>query len=284
MYYEEVGSGPPLLLSPGGLQGVLASYQPVIAALSQAHRVIAYDRRFGGQSTSPLVVQTWDMVCQDVIGLMNVLSIETAYLGGGSFGAAIAFGCAVRYPQRVQAIFPSNIAGGLICHAYLAMKLFKSAEMALTQGIKAVVDACDPHDRFAPFTPERAQYDAMYRQRLEAMPPEDFAHVMRDTIYALFDGPYLTGPRSVRMPRSRTHTSAGSCSFSPRSRETPRIGPSDVCCGGARVGKPMGVRRIVGGVRTPCPAGREVCSAMEHVAPVGATWGRQGRRRPVRPR
>jgi len=189
------------------LQGVLASYQPVIAALSQAHRVIAYDRRFGGQSNSPLVVQTWDMVCQDVIGLMDVLSIETAYLGGGSFGAAIAFGCAVRYPQRVRAIFPSNIAGGVICNAYLAMKLFKSAEMALTQGIKAVVDAFDPNDRFAPFTPERAQYDSLYRKRLEAMPPEDFAHVMRETIYALFDGLYLTlGMSEQRLKELRTPT------------------------------------------------------------------------------
>ena len=63
-------------------------------------------------------------------------------------------------PERVRAIFPSNIAGGLICQAYLAMKLFKSAEMALTQGIKAVVDAFDSDDRFAPFTPERPQYDS----------------------------------------------------------------------------------------------------------------------------
>src|SRR6266487_3039198 len=48
MYYEETGSGPPLILSPGGLQGALSSYQPVMAPLAQAHRVIAYDRRFGG--------------------------------------------------------------------------------------------------------------------------------------------------------------------------------------------------------------------------------------------
>src|SRR5262247_1326768 len=192
IYYEEAGSGPPLILSPGGLQGVLSSYQPVSAQLSQTHRVIAYDRRFGGQSNSPLVVQTWDLVCQDVIGLMDVLGIAQAHLGGGSFGAAIALGCAVRYPERVRAIVPSNIAGGVICEAYLAMKLFKSAEMAMTQGIKAVVDAFDPDDRFAPFTPERAQYDAMYRKTLEEMPPADFAQVMRDTISALFEGPYLT--------------------------------------------------------------------------------------------
>jgi len=207
IYYEEEGSGPPLILSPGGLQGVLASYQPVRARLAQAHRVIAYDRRFGGQSKSPLVVQTWDMACQDVIDLMDALGIEQASLGGGSFGAAIAFGCAVRYPERVRAIFPSNLAGGVICTAYLAMKLFKSAEMAMAQGIKAVVDAFDADDRFAPFTPERAQYDTLYRKTLEEMPPADFAQVMRDTIYALFDGPYLTlGMSAQRLKGMRTPT------------------------------------------------------------------------------
>src|SRR5262249_59403168 len=49
MYYEEAGSGSPLILSPGGLQGVLSSYQPVSTKLSQAHRVITYDRCFDGQ-------------------------------------------------------------------------------------------------------------------------------------------------------------------------------------------------------------------------------------------
>ena len=192
IYYEESGSGPPIILSAGGLQGTLAGYGPVAGELSREHRVICYDRRFGGQSNSPLVVQTWDMVCQDVMGLMDALGIEAAYLGGGSFGAAISLGCAVRYSGRVRAIFPSNIAGGLICDSYLAMKLFKSADMALNQGIKAVVGAFDSGDRFSPFTPERAQYDPEYRKNLEDMDPQDFAQVMRDTIYALFEGPYLT--------------------------------------------------------------------------------------------
>ena len=192
IYFEESGSGPPIILSAGGLQGTLAGYGPVIGELSREHRVISYDRRFGGQSNSPLVVQTWDMVCEDVMGLMDALDIETAYLGGGSFGAAISLGCAARFPGRVRAIFPSNIAGGVICDSYLAMKLFKSADMALNQGIKAVVEAFDADDRFSPFTPERAQYDLEYRKTLEDMDPQDFAQVMRDTIYALFEGPYST--------------------------------------------------------------------------------------------
>lgn len=208
IYYEEAGSGPPIVLSPGGLQGVLSSYQPVLAELShEEHRVIAYDRRFGGQSSSPMVVQTWEMVCQDLIGLLDAIGIDQAYLGGGSFGAAISLGCAVRYPERVRAIFPSNIAGGVICNSYLAAKLFKSLDMALNQGIKAVVDAFDKDDRFSPFSPERAQYDPEYRMALEGMEPEDFAQVMRDTIYALFDGPYVSlGMTKEKLKSVRTPT------------------------------------------------------------------------------
>jgi pimeloyl-ACP methyl ester carboxylesterase len=92
----------------------------------------------------------------------------------------------------VRAIFPSNIAGGFICEAYLAVKLFKSADLALNQGIKAAIDAFGAEDRFAPFTPERAQYDSEYRRALEAMELEDFAQIIRDTIYALFDGSYVS--------------------------------------------------------------------------------------------
>ena len=190
LYYQENGSGPPVILSPGGLQGVADSYSPVVEALSQEHRVIVYDRRFGGQSRSPMVVQTWDMVCDDVFGLMDALGIEQSYLGGGSFGAAISFGCASRRPERVRAIFPSNIAGGVICDGYLTSKLFKSMEIAAADGISAVVDAFDADDRFAPFSPEIAQTDADYRKNLEAMDAEEFIQVMRDSIYALFDGPF----------------------------------------------------------------------------------------------
>ena len=192
LYYEEAGSGPPIILSPGGLQGVASSYGTVVEALSQEHRVIVYDRRFGGQSRSPMVTQTWEMVCDDVFGLMDSLGLEQSILGGGSFGAAISFGCASRRPERVRAIFPSNIAGGVICDGYLTSKLFKSMEIAAADGIGAVIDAFDADDRFAPFSPEIAQTDAEYRKDLEAMDTEEFIQVMRDTIYAFFGGPFPT--------------------------------------------------------------------------------------------
>lgn len=192
IYYEEVGSGTPLILSPGGLDGVLNHFRPVMEGLSQGHRVIAYDRRFGGQSSSPVVVQTWDLVCQDVLGLMDFLGIDQAHLGGGSFGAAISMRCAALHPKRVRAIFPSNIAGGIVCNSFLTMKLFQSADLAINLGMKSLVPSLDQGARFPRFVPERAKYDSEYRETLEAMEPADFAQIMRDTILALFDGPYST--------------------------------------------------------------------------------------------
>src|SRR2546425_9840032 len=101
IYYEEAGSGPPMILSPGGLQGVLESYQPVLAGLSHAHRVISYDRRFGGQSKGPMVVQNLDQVCQVVVGLNDALGIDQAFLGCCSFGAAHSHVCCTRDTIRV---------------------------------------------------------------------------------------------------------------------------------------------------------------------------------------
>lgn len=218
--YEELGSGPPMILTPGGLQRGLEVYRPVMEGLSQEHRVIAYDRRFGGQSRSPLVAQTWDLICHDIIGLMDALGIEQAALGGGAFGGCISLVCAARYPERVRAIFPSNINGGLVSTAHFVMALTKSMHMALSGGIKSVLDAYDGDEHrlqhqqgecfvhlFGPFVPEQASYDPEYRKSVEAMEPEDFAKVMRDTIYDLFDGQYVSIGMTKEMLKSiRTPT------------------------------------------------------------------------------
>ena len=102
IYYEEAGSGPPMILSPGGLQGVLESYQPVLEELSRAHRVIAYDRRFGGQSKSPSGGTNLGPGLSRRRRAHGCPGHRPGFLGGGSFGAAISLGCAARYPDRVK--------------------------------------------------------------------------------------------------------------------------------------------------------------------------------------
>ncbi len=192
IYYEETGSGPAIILIGGGLNGLMENQRPIMGGLSQEHRVIAYDRRFGGQSKSPMVVQTWDLICRDAIGLMDALGIDQAYLGGGSFAPGICMGTAYRYPERVRGIIVSNIAGGIFCESWLAFKLFRAMEMATTVGMKAVVAGLDRDDRYSPFVPDQVKYDPEFKAELESMDPEDFAQVMRDTIRALFEGPYVS--------------------------------------------------------------------------------------------
>ncbi len=201
VYYEDVGRGPAIILSPGGLQGLMENYRPVIEGLAMNHRVVAYDRRFGGQSKSPVVVQTWDLNCRDVLGLMDALGIEKAYLGGSSFGPGIALNCASRYPNRVAGVLAANLAGGIICDSYLAAKLFRGLDIALTRGMRAVAAAFDRDDRSAPFVPEQVLHDPEFRESFEKMEPEDYAQVMRDTIRALFDGPYVSLGMTAEMLR-----------------------------------------------------------------------------------
>ena len=112
------------------MQGVASSYQPVIEALSQEHRVVVYDRRFGGQSRSPMVVQTWDMVCDDVFGLMDTLGIEQAYLGGGSFRGGHLSGLRGATSGAGAGHLPlQHRRWRHLANAYLAAKLFKSMDM-----------------------------------------------------------------------------------------------------------------------------------------------------------
>src|ERR1700753_4098012 len=88
--YEEVGSGFPLLVTPGGgLNSRMSNWQPaVINAMEEyknAFRCITMDQRNanGGESTGPVPVENaWDSFADDQLGLMDHLGIpEFFYLG-----------------------------------------------------------------------------------------------------------------------------------------------------------------------------------------------------------
>ena len=191
LWYETVGDGPTIVLTPGGLQHGHEVFDPVVGGLAHGHQVVTYDRRFAGRSRSPLVVQTWDQMVDDLIGLMDALDIERADLGGGATGGAISLRAAARYPARVRSVAMVNVNGGLICTALLMMPLIMSMEIAERQGMDAFIEAFDPAGRYAPFVPPQAAEDPAYRSALGAMPTHDFAEIMRETIRELFDGSYV---------------------------------------------------------------------------------------------
>src|ERR1700723_2063521 len=84
IYYEEAGSGFPLMVIPGGglnsTVAGLASSHPFnpLKEFANEYRVIAADLRNanGGQSSGPLDIErTWDAYTDDHLGLLDHLGI-----------------------------------------------------------------------------------------------------------------------------------------------------------------------------------------------------------------
>ncbi|SED84793.1 Pimeloyl-ACP methyl ester carboxylesterase [Rhizobiales bacterium GAS188] len=86
LYYEDLGSGSPVVLIAGyPFSG--ASWEKQIAALLAAgHRVITYDRRGFGRSSRPSVGYDFDTLAADLNTLLTTLGLTDVSLLGFSMG------------------------------------------------------------------------------------------------------------------------------------------------------------------------------------------------------
>ena len=109
-YYEEAGSGFPLLILPGGgLNGTLASLQSPFNPMERYKddfRCIAADRRnaYSGQSSGPLEIdRPWDSYSDDQLGLMDHLGIRKFGVIGFCVGGPMILNLIKNAPERVVA-------------------------------------------------------------------------------------------------------------------------------------------------------------------------------------
>src|SRR6185312_10975028 len=86
LYYEDHGSGRPVVLIHGWpLSG--ASWEKQVAALLEAgYRVITYDRRGFGQSSKPSTGYGYDTFVEDLHTLVTTLDLRGFALVGFSMG------------------------------------------------------------------------------------------------------------------------------------------------------------------------------------------------------
>jgi pimeloyl-ACP methyl ester carboxylesterase len=103
LYYEEHGSGEPLLLIMGFTASSIA-WQWNIPALAQDFHTIVFDNRGVGQSDKPDEPYSMAMFADDTAGLLNGLGIDQAHVFGVSMGGMIAQEFALRYPRRVKTL------------------------------------------------------------------------------------------------------------------------------------------------------------------------------------
>jgi pimeloyl-ACP methyl ester carboxylesterase len=105
LYYEERGTGDPVLLIMGtGADHSL--WDATADALASRHRVITFDNRGTGLSDHPADPSDYTMrvLADDAAALLEVIGIERAHVAGCSLGSTVAQELAINHPEKVASL------------------------------------------------------------------------------------------------------------------------------------------------------------------------------------
>lgn len=103
LYYEEYGSGKPIVLLHG-FGGCSQNWHPFTDALSEHYRLIVVDLRGHGHSTNPENSFTHRQAADDVFLLLENLGIDNFSAMGMSTGGMVLLHMATRQPKRVDSL------------------------------------------------------------------------------------------------------------------------------------------------------------------------------------
>ena len=104
IYYEDHGSGPPVVLVHGYALNGHSWEKQEAALLAAGHRVITYDRRGFGASSRPSIGYDFDTLADDLHVLLSWLDLHAVVLAGFAMGTGeVARHLAVHGSARVKA-------------------------------------------------------------------------------------------------------------------------------------------------------------------------------------
>jgi non-heme chloroperoxidase len=86
LYYEDHGSGPPVVLIHGWPLNGDAWEKQTAALLAAGHRVITYDHRGFGRSSKPAIGYNYDVFAADLDAILSTLDLTGVSLIGHSMG------------------------------------------------------------------------------------------------------------------------------------------------------------------------------------------------------
>lgn len=140
--FEDVGSGPPLVLLHGfPFNRSLWSGQ--IDALKNDCRVIAPDLRGHGETEVTHGTVTMETMAQDVAHLLDYLQIEKVTVGGLSMGGYVTLAFARLFPDRVQALILADTRAQADTEDAKQNRKVQS-EKALAEGMKPIAEGMLP--------------------------------------------------------------------------------------------------------------------------------------------
>jgi proline iminopeptidase len=102
LFYERIGSGPPLLVMHGGLGLDHTYFRPWLDPLGVDAELIYYDHRANGRSRAASESLTMEQLAADADALLGHLGISRAAVLGHSYGGYTALQLALAFPHRVS--------------------------------------------------------------------------------------------------------------------------------------------------------------------------------------
>ncbi len=145
IHYRIAGSGPPLVLIPGWTLN-LHLWDEIAPLLEPFHRVIRYDPRGAGRSTSnPDLEYSRLADAEDLAALLDHLGLAEANLVGHSKGARIALTFAMNWPGRAHSVAaigsaePHPEGSGASFRPIATQWVAKAAKTAREEGAEAAL-------------------------------------------------------------------------------------------------------------------------------------------------
>src|ERR1700742_2743205 len=142
LYYEDHGSGSPVVLIHGWPLNGGAWENQTAALLASGHRVITYDRRGFGRSSKPGTGYNYDAFAADLDALLTALDLNGVSLLGHSMGT----GEITRYIGRygTKRLRKAVLIGTLGPYLVKTADNPEGVDRAVFEGIKAAISADRP--------------------------------------------------------------------------------------------------------------------------------------------
>jgi 3-oxoadipate enol-lactonase len=103
LFYEESGTGEPLLLI-AGFACDHTNWRKLVPLLAPTSRLITFDNRGVGQSSSPETPYSIRLLAGDTIALLDAIGLDSVHLAGHSMGGQIALELALAGPGRLKSL------------------------------------------------------------------------------------------------------------------------------------------------------------------------------------
>jgi pimeloyl-ACP methyl ester carboxylesterase len=105
IYYRAEGSGPAILLTHG-FSATSAMWEPQVEALADRYRILRWDMRGHGRSSSPAdpTAYTHEATVEDMTAVLDDAGVPSAVIGGLSLGGFMSLCFYLAHPERVCAL------------------------------------------------------------------------------------------------------------------------------------------------------------------------------------